>query len=70
MSPTIVGPLDAQGNVRVQVTPAGHRSPLDRTSVSCTSMARTYAVPGRLLELGVGALARPDFGVTVYGRAN
>lgn len=44
--------------------------PLDRTAVSCSSPSRTYEVPGRQLELGGGALARPRFAVAVYGRGN
>jgi hypothetical protein len=67
--------VDAQGRpVYLEIYdlgPSGQRYFVDKTSVSCSSpFGRVYDVPGRQIELTVGALERPDFSIAVYGRAN
>jgi len=54
-----------------ELTPAGGRYPVDRITPSCGGeLSRTFDVPGRTIQLSVGDLARPQFSVAVYGRAN
>lgn len=67
--------LDAQGRgvhlELYQVTPAGRRYALDRTTVSCAGpLSQAYEVPGGTVELTVGDLAAPEFWIAVYGRAS